>query len=98
MNIRPATEGDLEEMASLAASEQARGDRHIGYLGLDAESIAKDVRGVEDWQAKSVVAVEGRLVGWLLCETDDDMGRGWWWGPFVVAPTGMTPRTRCTSR
>jgi ribosomal protein S18 acetylase RimI-like enzyme len=85
MNFRPAVEEDLAAMVSLAAGEQARGDRHIGYLGLDAQSIEKDVTGVENWQAKTAVAIDGRVVGWLLCETDDDMGRGWWWGPFVVA-------------
>ncbi len=72
-------------MVLLAAGEQARGDRHIGYLGLDAPSIEKDVTGVENWLAKTAVAFDGRVVGWLLCETDDEMGRGWWWGPFVVA-------------
>ncbi len=72
-------------MVLLAAGEQARGDRHIGYLGLDPASLEKDVVGVENWQAKTAVAIDGRVVGWMLCETDDEMGRGWWWGPFVVA-------------
>ena len=27
----------------------------------------------------------GRMVGWLLAEVDPDMGRVWWWGPFVDA-------------
>lgn len=80
-------------MVQLAAGQQVRVERHIGYLGTDPASIAADVAGVDGWTARTAVAVDGagRLAGWLLAETDDEMGRVWWWGPFAVdedwAPT-----------
>jgi ribosomal protein S18 acetylase RimI-like enzyme len=86
VQIRRATLDDIGDMAALASRAQADGARHIGYLGLDAESIRSDVDGVDDWADRTAVAVEaGRVVGWLVAERDDEMGRVWWWGPFVDA-------------
>jgi ribosomal protein S18 acetylase RimI-like enzyme len=85
MQVRKAVADDLEQMVRLAASQQVDGSRHIGYLGSDVESIATDITAVDVWTARTAVAVDesGRLIGWLLAESDDDMGRAWWWGPFV---------------
>jgi ribosomal protein S18 acetylase RimI-like enzyme len=71
-------------MFALASRAQADGARHIGYLGLDEASIRSDVEGVDDWVDRTVVAEDtDQMVGWLLAERDDEMGRVWWWGPFV---------------
>lgn len=83
MKIRTASESDLGEMARLAEGLQVKGATHIGYLGTDARSVAVDVAGVDQWVERTAVAeVSGSIVGWLLSEVDEEMGRVWWWGPF----------------
>lgn len=80
-----AQEPDIESMVLLAAALQAVPENHIGYLGLDVASIRTDVLGVESWVERTAVVEDrsGRLAGWLTGELDEDMGRVWWWGPFL---------------
>jgi ribosomal protein S18 acetylase RimI-like enzyme len=72
-------------MAELAASLQRRPEHHVVYLGFDPDTIAAEMlEDVEDWTEASAVAEEGdRLVGWSMGSIDHDMGRVWWFGPFV---------------
>lgn len=82
--IRPAEPRDLPALARVAAEHQVDPARHNAYLPLEAEAIAIDVEGVEDWPSVTAVAADGDvIVGWLLAELDNDMGRVWWWGPFA---------------
>lgn len=84
VTIRQATVNDLEAMAHLGADCQSDPDFHIPYLGMDADSIATDIGELEDWLDTSVVAEdESGIVGWMVGEVDREMGRLWWWGPFV---------------
>lgn len=85
MHIRTAVGDDLSRLAALAATAQVRPDRHIGYLGVDVDSIAHDIAGVERWSERGFVAeTGGGICGWLLAEVDEEMDRAWWWGPFVA--------------
>jgi ribosomal protein S18 acetylase RimI-like enzyme len=94
MEIRSATVDDLDRLATLGEGLQRRPDRHIAYLGLDAATIAYEVRAAgEDWTASSAVAWSGSgggpgegagPVGWLVGEVDTELGRVWWYGPFVT--------------
>lgn len=86
MFVRVAVETDLEAMVTLAVSQQAVVEHHIGYLGLEVDSIQKDIVGVDGWIGRTAVAIDDdqRLTGWLLGEKDDDMDRVWWWGPFLT--------------
>jgi ribosomal-protein-alanine N-acetyltransferase len=80
---------DLEALAELAAGTQSRADRYVAYVGTDAMAIATDIGEVGEWQSVTTVArVDGVLAGWLLAETDRDMGRAWLWGPFVADDHG----------
>lgn len=87
MIVRRAAEDDRSRMAAFAVSLQERPDRHVGYLGLDADSIAAEmVEEVDDWTEAAVVAEEdGQIIGWLMGSIDHEMGRVWWFGPFVDA-------------
>ncbi len=86
MEIRPPVADDCEAMAALAVQCQADPALHVPYLGSDAESIAADIRAVDQWTDTSMVAVDrDRLVGWLVAEIDHEMGRLWWLGPFVAS-------------
>lgn len=91
--IRAAQRDDLAGIAQLAADAQVDLNRYCAYFGDDAASIAADVAEVigpdpvpgADWTAATWVACDGpRLIGWLLAETDPDMGRVWWWGPVIA--------------
>lgn len=60
--------------------------RRIPYLDLEpwvlSEEVVATVPG--DWWERTQVAVDDdRVVGWLMADTDTEMGRTWWHGPFV---------------
>lgn len=84
VSIRPARGDDAPALAALAARHQAAPESHNPYLPIDSPSIEADIRGLERWPDMAVVAErDGDIVGWLLAETDTEMGRVWWWGPFA---------------
>jgi GNAT superfamily N-acetyltransferase len=85
MELRRAVEPDRPVLAVLAAGQQRRPERHIAYLGDDADVIAAEmVEEDEDWTAVSAVAEHGgRPIGWLMGSVDPEMGRVWWFGPFA---------------
>lgn len=87
-DLRLARPDELAELADLAARCQRDPDRYCSYVGDDTHTIAADVDDVDDWAATTVVADDGdRPIGWLLAESDDEIGRTWWWGPFVDRDT-----------
>lgn len=88
MNFRSASVDDLPALAALAAPLQARPERHIAYLGTDRVGIEAELAETS-WATVSVVATgsgdRGRetIDGWLIGDVDEEMGRVWWFGPFV---------------
>ncbi|MGK0274080.1 MAG: ribosomal protein S18 acetylase RimI-like enzyme [Ilumatobacter sp.] len=87
--VRQAWPGDIDALAAVAASAQADPDRFIGYLGDDAGAIVADlteIDGVEHWSDATHVALDDvrNVIGWIAAETDADLGRVWWWGPFLA--------------
>jgi ribosomal protein S18 acetylase RimI-like enzyme len=87
MQIRTAVEADRSTLAALAGRQQRRPERHITYLGVEPEHIAAEmVEEDDDWTAVSAVAEhDGRIRGWLMGSVDAEMGRVWWFGPFIDA-------------
>lgn len=85
MHIRTAVEADRSALAALAGLQQRRPDRHITYLGVEPEHISAEmVEEDDDWTAVTAVAEDDdRICGWLMGSVDADMGRVWWFGPFV---------------
>jgi ribosomal protein S18 acetylase RimI-like enzyme len=82
MHVRQASAADLAELAALTERCQAEPDRTIPYLGI--VDVADEIAEVDGWPECGLVAVDAdRIVGWLLAERDPDMGRIWWYGPFV---------------
>jgi len=74
------------DLAVLAAPLQASSTRFQGYFGDSVERITAEIEELPEWRAHTTVATEGgRLVGWVIAEHDDEIGRVWWWGPVVVA-------------
>jgi len=88
VDIRRAEEGDRPAMAAFAARLQERPDAHVAYLDVEAPALAEEmIADDDDWTAVTALASDGdRLVGWLMGSVDVDLGRVWWFGPFVDAP------------
>ena len=87
--VRPAWPGDLDALAAVAVITQTDPDRFIGYLGDDAAAITADlteIDGVDHWYEATHMALddERNVIGWIAAETDADLGRVWWWGPFLA--------------
>lgn len=77
----------VEALAALASKCQCAPERHIAYVGVEPSEIAAEIGEVDDWESHTYIArVGGRLAGWVLADTDSELGRVWWWGPFVDAP------------
>lgn len=83
-------------MAALAVEAQADPERFCAYLGEDVESVSTDIAAVAgpdggDWTKAAWVALDDHrgVIGWLLADTDPDMGRVWWWGPIVADTTRL---------
>ncbi len=77
-------EHELPTLVELAAALQQRPERHVIYLGDQADGILAELAEAT-WRDVSAVAVDGeRPRGWLVGDVDHDMGRVWWLGPFVA--------------
>lgn len=92
MNVRRPTDDDRRALAEMAAPLQTRPTHHVAYLGDDADTIAAEmVEDVDDWtEAAALAEQDGRIVGWLMGSIDHEMGRVWWFGPFVDTDDDMT--------
>ena len=85
MEIRSAVDGDLAAMAELAARLQSDPATAIAYLGVEQRGIVSELDDIDWHSVSAVVFDDGRLVGWLVGEIDDELGRVFWLGPFVAA-------------
>lgn len=87
--IQSMRRGDLDEVARQVARLQADPEYHIGYLSLDAESIAEELASLPGGIGAAVVAIGGgRPAGLLAADYDRDPPRVWWHGPFVWSGDG----------
>jgi ribosomal protein S18 acetylase RimI-like enzyme len=90
--IRQARHEDLPEMASLIALQNQRPELQCIHSGEGRESILQTML---KWEAVSEICFaialqEGRLVGLLGAEFDEELARGWLWGPSVLVEPWTT--------
>ena len=76
---------ELAALADFAAPLQQRPETHVVYLGKEPDGIRAEI-AESTWSDVSAVATDGdTIIGWLIGDVDADMGRVWWFGPFVTA-------------
>ncbi len=87
--IRQAWDSDLDRLVELAVDCQVDPNRSCGYLSSDADALRtelQEIEGTEAWTNVTWIALDDnrRPLGWLAAESDESMGRVWWFGPFVA--------------
>lgn len=84
VDVKVAVDNELDELVALAVRCQREPETSCAYVAETHAAIRDEVLGIDDWAVHTVVARDGdRLIGWLLAEVDDEIGRVWWWGPFA---------------
>lgn len=85
--IGRARRNELDEVVELIVAEQARPERNIIYLGVEARGVRAELAAlVPDWATTlRVVRHGGRtsegIIGAVVTEWDDELGRSWIHGP-----------------
>lgn len=83
--LRRITADDLAALARLAAPLQADPTSHVVFLGVEADAILAELADTT-WHDVGVLIEDGdEPTGWLAGDIDRDLGRVWWFGPFVSA-------------
>src|SRR4030095_2085446 len=77
---------ELRDVVAFIAAQQVHPDRHITYLGTDAADITAELDGLKPpWAATARVRRDGTgIAGAVIGEWDEDIGRAWIIGPWVV--------------
>jgi ribosomal protein S18 acetylase RimI-like enzyme len=77
---------ELNDLVAFIAAQQVYPDRRISYVGTDAAGIRAELDGLEpSWVTTARVLRDGtRITGTMITEWDDDLGRAWIVGPWVV--------------
>jgi GNAT superfamily N-acetyltransferase len=87
--IRPAQKDDFEIISKLIADQNKNPETHCiqSDTGNDYQSIRNEITRLDlDSGICFMVAFQGeQLIGTLGCELDEELGRGWVRGPFVIA-------------
>ena len=93
--IRRAGRDDFPAIAKLIAEQNETPESQCIHSGEGYESILQTmVKWDQVFEICFAIAVrDGHLMGVLGSEFDEDLGRGWLWGPFVVAQDWTGPVT-----
>ena len=93
--VRSAWSSDLDALVGLAVDAQRDPRRGCAYLSADGPAIEEELTGIdgaEDWTDVTWVALDDarRVIGWIAAERDAEMGRIWWFGPFVAGAASLS--------
>jgi len=77
---------ELGAIVAFVAAQQARPDRNVVYLGTDPDAIRAELEGLEPpWATTArVLRDDTGITGVVVVEWEDDLGRAWILGPWVV--------------
>ncbi len=83
LRIGSVGEDQLSDVVAYVAEAQADHQRHVTYVGADAEFLLAELAQAEAWTDRLLVAhALDEVVGVLLADIDEDMRRVWWIGPW----------------
>lgn len=84
--LTPPDPVELADVIALIVDQQRRPDRNIAYLGTEVEGVTAELDGLEPaWATTARVArQDGRLVGVVAVEWDEEVRRSWVLGPWVT--------------
>lgn len=84
--IEAARPDELDAILELIAREQVVPERSITYLGTESAGIRAELDALDtDWTSTVRVARAGDdIAGVSIVEWDDDLGRAWVQGPWIV--------------
>ncbi len=90
--VRQAWPSDFEQLVSVAVGCQHDPERACGYLSSEATALGaelEEIDGAEHWTAATWVALDDarEVIGWIAAESDLEMHRVWWYGPFIADAT-----------
>lgn len=85
ITIRPLATDQRDEVLALIVGQQADPTRHISALGVDAAGVSAELDDLDpDWTTIVHVACAGdRIVGAIVTDLDDELGKAWLAGPWV---------------
>jgi ribosomal protein S18 acetylase RimI-like enzyme len=89
--VKSANKEDFEIISKLVADQNKNPETHCiqSDTGDDYQSILNEMDRLDlNSGIRFVIALQNsRLIGTLGCELDEELGRGWLRGPFVIATT-----------
>lgn len=90
--IKQATKEDFEIISKLIADQNKNPETHCiqSDTGDNYQNIQNEIVRLDSNSGICFVMASqnDKLIGTLGCELDEDLGRGWTRGPFVIAETG----------
>ena len=86
IHVRPARREDFRPIAARIAEQNETPATQCLISGEGAESIYLQMVAYEEIGeiCFAIATCDDRLAGVFGCEFDQDLGRGWMWGPFVL--------------
>lgn len=77
------TGGD-DDVVAYVVRAQADPTRHVTFVGEGEVTVRSDLAAIDGWRDQTLVARrDDSVVGALLVDTDDELGRCWWLGPWA---------------
>jgi ribosomal protein S18 acetylase RimI-like enzyme len=96
MLTRPARADELPALVALIAELNALPAQHCLICSHDAATLVAEIEGLARGEHGpesffAVIAHEGGLVGAMGCDCNDDLTRGWLWGPWLRPEVSWQP-------
>jgi ribosomal protein S18 acetylase RimI-like enzyme len=90
ITIRQAQAGDFEIIAKLIVDQNKNPETHCiqSDTGSDYQSVQNEIVRLDSGVRFVSAFQNDQFVGTLGCELDEELGRGWVRGPFIVKDTG----------
>lgn len=99
ITIKKASAADFAAIAQVIADQNKHPEKHCiqSDTGPDARSIQNELARLDATGSICFVLAlqNGTMVGVLGCELDEELGRGWVRGPFVLAEPGAWEDIAC---